>query len=392
MIIHDLQVLPSELLNVSEVVRLGVVAEGNRDALPSCAPRATDAVDVALRDVRQVVVEHVAHAVHVDATRGDVCRDQDAECPVLKARQRTRPGALRLVPVDGGRTDAHLVQILDHPVRTVLGPSEDDGTFDGRILKEVLEQALLIRPLHEHDLLNDLLDGGGLPIDLHLDGVTQEPTGEAHDGLGHRGREQQILALARKQLQHTPDVVNEAHIEHAVRLIQHEELHASEVDEPLPVKVEQAARCRHQDVHPATQIGDLRPLVDAAKDDPMADLEVGTVGLKIVPNLRSQLTRGRQHQRPNDGLPAAGLCRDLLQGGEQEGRGLTRSRLCASEDVPARKQGRYGCRLNGGGLGVFLLSEGSLNRLDEVELVKAIHMSSGFGVRALSAISPSRQN
>ena len=52
MIIHHLQVLPGELLNVSEVVRLGVVAEGNGDALPSCAPRATDAVDIALRDVR----------------------------------------------------------------------------------------------------------------------------------------------------------------------------------------------------------------------------------------------------------------------------------------------------------------------------------------------------
>ena len=51
-------------------------AERDRDAVGAGARGAADAVDVALRDVRQVEVDDVADAVDVDAAGGDVGRDQ----------------------------------------------------------------------------------------------------------------------------------------------------------------------------------------------------------------------------------------------------------------------------------------------------------------------------
>ena len=58
------------------------------DAVGAGARRAADAVDVALRLVRQLVIDHMGDAVDIDAAGGDVSGDQD-------------PGAARLELVQG---------------------------------------------------------------------------------------------------------------------------------------------------------------------------------------------------------------------------------------------------------------------------------------------------
>src|SRR3546814_14036619 len=54
------------------------IAERDGDALGAGARGAADAVDVALRLVRQFVVDDVGDPWHVDAARGDVGRHQHA--------------------------------------------------------------------------------------------------------------------------------------------------------------------------------------------------------------------------------------------------------------------------------------------------------------------------
>ena len=69
---------PDHLLDIAQERALLAVAEGDRDAVGASARGAADAVDVALRHVRQIEVDDVGDAVNVDAAGGDVGRDQDA--------------------------------------------------------------------------------------------------------------------------------------------------------------------------------------------------------------------------------------------------------------------------------------------------------------------------
>ena len=73
-----------ELLYVVKILRLTFVTKSDRDALTTRSACTTDAMHVALRYIGQVVIEHVTHAVDVNAARGDVRRDQDPDFPRLE--------------------------------------------------------------------------------------------------------------------------------------------------------------------------------------------------------------------------------------------------------------------------------------------------------------------
>jgi hypothetical protein len=69
-----------------------------------------------------------------------------------------------------------------------------------------------------------------------------------------------------QQADDAADVVDEAHVEHAVGFVQHQDLDVAQVDGLLLHVVEQPARRRDDDVHAAAQVLDLRVDVDAAED------------------------------------------------------------------------------------------------------------------------------
>jgi hypothetical protein len=130
--------------------------------------------------------------------------------------------------------------------------------------------------------------------------LAQDALGEAADVVVERRRQQQVLALRRQQLQHAPDVVDEAHVEHAVGLVEHEDLDVRQVDRALADVVEQAARRGDDDVDAAAQVVDLRIDVDAAEDQRRLELrQVAAVGAHRGLDLRRQLARRHEHQRPN---------------------------------------------------------------------------------------------
>ena len=64
--------------------------------------------------------------------------------------------------------------------------------------------------------------------------------------------------------------MDEAHVQHAVGLVEHEETDRVERHVTLPDQVEQAARGGHQQVHALLERVDLRTLVDAAEDHAVA--------------------------------------------------------------------------------------------------------------------------
>src|SRR6476646_5283194 len=121
---------PDQSLDVAQEHRLLVIAERNRDALGAGARGAADAVDVGFRNVRQVVIEHVADAVDVDAARGDVGRDQRAQFAVTEVGEHALALVLRFVAMDRLGVVTGFFQTAHDLVGAVLGAGEDQHAFD----------------------------------------------------------------------------------------------------------------------------------------------------------------------------------------------------------------------------------------------------------------------
>ena len=73
-------------------------------------------MDVILRVHREIVIHHVRNPIHVDAARGNVGRDQNADGAGLEILQRAQPLILRSIRMDRARRDlSSLRAILSAP-------------------------------------------------------------------------------------------------------------------------------------------------------------------------------------------------------------------------------------------------------------------------------------
>jgi hypothetical protein len=135
--------------------------------------------------------------------------------------------------------------------------------------------------------------------------VLHERAGELADFFREGGREHQVLALLRQQANDAADVVDEAHVQHAVGFVQHEDLDVTQVDGLLLHVIEQPARRGDDDVHAVAQVLDLRVDVDAAEHGDRAQRLVLAVGAHAFLHLRRGLAGRHQDQaayRPAPGL------------------------------------------------------------------------------------------
>ena len=78
------------LADILEVVAFVLGAERDRNTIRPGPRRAPDAMDIALRLVWQVVVEHVTDPLHIDPPASYVGCDQDGEPPVLETVHQGR--------------------------------------------------------------------------------------------------------------------------------------------------------------------------------------------------------------------------------------------------------------------------------------------------------------
>ena len=127
-------------------------------------------------------------------------------------------------------------------------------------------------------------------------GVGRVGLGDLADLALQRGAEQQRLALARAHLHDPVDDGLEAHVEHPVGLVEHEQPDAVERDVTPVDQVEQPSRCGDEDV---CARGEARLLDDPGAAVDGRDRERAGVGdvAQVVDDLRGQLARRRQHER-----------------------------------------------------------------------------------------------
>ncbi len=329
---------------------------------------------VVFGDVGDFVVHDVRQLIDVDAACSDVGGHQCAQFAGLEAGQCLGACALALVAVQRHGADVVLGQEFGNVVGAELGAREHQNLAPVVLVDDVQQHLLFLAAAHGVDHLGDALHGGVAGRDLDGLRIAQQAVGQVADLVAEGGREQQALLFLGHQGQHLLDVVDEAHVQHAVGFVEHQDFDGGQVHEALLLQIQQAARRGDQDVHALLDAVDLGLHAHAAEDDGGVDVQVLRVAAHRFLDLRCEFTRGRQHQGA-DALAAELVARHLalreaVQHGQGEGRGLAGAGLGACQQVVAGEHRRNGLCLDGSRVLVTLLKHGLQNGGSQIQFFK----------------------
>ena len=386
--------LGGEALDAAHHAGVAALGQGDGHAVAPSAAGAADAVHVVLGLHRQAVVDDVGDARHVDAARGHVGGHQNAQVPHAQGVQHAGAAALRHAAVQRGHGVADLRQLVGHFVGVALGGGEHHGLVQVAVGQQVFQQLVLVQ--HAVGPVKALFDlGVGLGVRVHRNAlrVAGEFTRQVADVAAEGGAEHHGLALGGQGLGDEVDVVDEAHVQHAVGFVQHQGLHAGQHGAARTHQVHQAAGRGDQDVQRAAQCLQLRVVGHTAHHAGHAQaLHAAAIGDGGLGDLLRQFTRGRQHQhaRAADlalwaalGGVAAGF-QDALQRRQHKGGGLAAAGLGRHQQVAALQGRADRGGLHRGGLGVAGLFQSEQQFLGQAQLGKGalrrLARGRGFGL------------
>ena len=351
-----------------ELAALSARDERDRAAVPPHAAGPADAVHVDLGLVGQFVVDDVRHVGDVEPPRRDVGGHEQ--------RHPTGPEgdhhgvALRLAEVPVQRADAVVAaqQVVGQSLGADLRAGEDDRARRPLGPQDAVEGIELLARLDLHQPLLDPLHGGRLGRHPDDPRAVQLFLGELPDRGRHRGRKERRLSPVRRSPQDVAHVVDEAHREHLVGLVEHDHPGVAEQELAAPQQVEHAPGRADHDLRAAGDAVDLLADRGAAVDGHDVDaLEVGREGAARVGDLQRQLARRAEHDRLD--VPARGV--DPLQDREHEGGRLARARLGLADDVAVAEQVLDRALLDRGRRLVAEVLERTQERRGQVEVTEA---------------------
>ena len=133
-----------------------------------------------------------------------------------------------------------------------------------------------------------------------------------------------------------PDVVDEAHVQHAVGLIKNQELDLVELQAVALDEVEQPPGRRHHYLDAGHHRTDLASHRDTADRQRRGQAHMAAISIEAVQDLPRQFTGRAQHQHAAGfGLRLEAVLQDTIKDREREGGGLAGAGLGDADDVTA---------------------------------------------------------
>ena len=313
----------------------------DRDALSSRPPDTSDAVDVGLRRRRHLVVDDVGELIDVETTGSDVGGHEQLGGSTAHPPHDTVALLLAHAAVERFGAIAATVERLGQLVDFGAGPAEHDGRRRCLDVEDPAECSGLVRAGDDVRALayeRRLARRGRGSRDLDAHRVVQVAAGDAGDPGRDRGREQHRLALVRRRVEDRLEVFGEAHVEHLVRLVEHDDLHGVEPQRAATDVVERSTRGGDDDVDAAGQCVELPSDVLAAIDRQDSRPQLPAVLVDRLGHLHRQLAGGHEDERDELGLAAG--AGDTLQHRQGECGGLPGARGGLSDEVVTLEQWR----------------------------------------------------
>jgi hypothetical protein len=340
--------------------------EEERLAAPSrAARRAAHAVDVLLRVIGRVVLDDPVDVGDVEAAGRDVGAEEDAALGLAEVEKGHGALRLLLLAVDVRDGDVDVVEELAVVLDAVAAGEEDHDLLVLEVLLEegVEQQEALLGRAHDVPLLEGLHRRADVVVaDADVLGRAGDgELGEVLDLLGLRRGEEGRLALLGQVADDCVHLLLEALLEEAVRLVDDERRKVGD-DEALGVLevVEEAPRGRDEDVDALLELLGLGAAVGAAHDEAKGLAVVRHQVRELPVDLQGELAGRGDDDRAE---PVARLELHLgeeLDGGHEEGEGLSAARLGRPEDVLAAEEVRDGLRLDLGHPAEAHVREGAL--------------------------------
>src|SRR5690606_6320001 len=207
---------PEAALEAADVQFLVPLDERDGEPGGAGAGGAARAVEVVLVVVGRVAVDHDVDVVDVDAAGGDVGGDEHRPAAGGEPAERLLPLALGEVAVDGRGAHAEGDEVAGEAVAVALGAAEHEGAAaDGA---EAGDDPGLVHVVDLDEAVGHRVDGGVRVLDA-VDGGVDHAAGEGGDGAVEGGGEQHGLAAGGDVAQQPLDLGQEAHVGHAVGLV-----------------------------------------------------------------------------------------------------------------------------------------------------------------------------
>ena len=319
-----------ELFQIADLVHVAPRDQGNGRPLLAGTAGAPDAVHVILRVVRQIEIHDQFEVVHVDPSAGHVGRHEEIESACFEFVHH--PGALRLgdaaVETVGG--NALRLQIVGQIIDRALRVAENNP---GPVAVEIddPQEGVELRPRRNFVIpLRDIRSIDRLLVDLEGDRIPRVAVDQFADGRGNGGREKGGLLFRRHGIEDFFDVIAEAHVEHAIRFVQHDETQAVELQRTAFQVVNDTARCAEHDLGPAFEFLGLtferRSTVNRHGMDPAL---AGGQFVHFPGHLGGQLAGGAEDQHLHGVQGGIGF----FDRGNGEGGGFARSGLRLPDDI-----------------------------------------------------------
>lgn len=257
---------------------------------------AADPMDVIFWFDGKVKVDHPCDVVDVNPSSGDISCNHHAILAVSEAIQGFFTVVLFFARRNiSGIVNAGCVDRCPKPIGAFLGTGEDNDRTGFRFdeLNKLVFLGSVVYP--DEFLLNTL---GRREFSTHRDGLgsLEDRFGKSIHFRRNRRREEKRLTCLGCLAHNLVQLLREAHVEHAVRFVEDQELDVAQVDGALLHVVEQASGGCDQDVDAVAQGADLRVHADAAEDRGRAQLQVAPVNADAVLDLGREFAGGRKDQ------------------------------------------------------------------------------------------------
>ena len=305
--------------------------------------------------VRQLVIHDLRQLIDVDPARCDVGGNKRLQRARFEFSERFGASALALIAVDGHGGNARFFELLSEAISAVLSARKNERLRPFLLTNEMHEKLCFVRFINQHHRLIDDLDRRVAASNLDHLWVVQQAIGKRFNVVGKCSAEEQILPLWRQHCEHLFDVVNEAHVEHAVGLIEHEDFNLREIDRTLAVEIEQSTRRCHHDIDTVTHGLNLWIDAHTTEDAGRGHRQKLAVDTNALFHLRGQLASGREDQCAGKFFAARTVGRwqwrlrgkhQPLQHRQHKARRFSGTGLGTTEQIPAFEHRWDGLLLN----------------------------------------------